>query len=88
MSINNLPAFKSLESYGHNSEDGGQLRGKQQLQGNQLERNSRKVREMELETPPCPCPPCHCPPCPCPKIAFIGPRCPWSDISVWLSLSE
>ena len=24
-----------------------------------LERNSRKVSEMELETPPCPCRPCR-----------------------------
>ena len=35
-----------------------------------LERNSKKVREIELETPPCPCPSypclsCPCPPCPC-----------------------
>ena len=29
-----------------------------------LERNSRKVREMELETPPCPCSPYPCLSCP------------------------
>ena len=32
-----------------------------------LERNSRKVREMELETQPCPCSPYACPSCPCPR---------------------
>ena len=42
-----------------------------------LEHNSRKVREIELETPPCPCPPCPYPPCPpyppctCPPCPFI-----------------
>ena len=37
-----------------------------------LELNSRKVREMELETPPCPCPPYPCPSCPCPPCPGVS----------------
>ena len=50
MSISNLPAFKSLESYGDKSEGGGQLRGKQQLQGSKKERKkSTKTKGGEVE---------------------------------------
>ena len=42
------------------------------MEQHQLERNARKVREMELETPPCPCPPFPCPPsCPCPPYRLL-----------------
>ena len=40
--------------------------------GVKLERNSRKVREIELETPPCPCPSYPCPSCPCPSCPCVS----------------
>ena len=49
MSISNLPAFKSLESYGDKSEDGGQLRGKQQQGSQRGRKKSTKGKGGEVE---------------------------------------
>ena len=49
MSISNLPAFKSLESYEDKSEDGGQLRGKQQQGSQRGRKKSTKGKGGEVE---------------------------------------